>query len=672
LGVTTATHSVFQDLVALGVGVALDYAPNHLPGEEGWDFDAATTVNPRLVGISGPLRDSLFPLKDGALSIGRDLSNDLILDDSLVSPQHCRISFESDESKVQDLGSQSGTFVNGLPVLERPLIHGDQIVIGGSVFVFMREEPTIAHPNPIELSESPPNTGASTRLRREDARYLHPEALAALPTGERTARDLQTLLKITTAIGSIRNVESLQWQLLGMIFDVVPAERGAILAGADPAEFSSVVAWDRVAGPQHPVHVDRDLAQQVFQERIAILRNDPSDTPRTPPVHSLICVPLLNLDKAIGLIYLDTANPVVRFTEDDLQLVTAIAGVAAMAIESARQVEWLGSENLRLRAEVNLDHDMVGDSSPMREIYQLIEKVAATISTVLIYGESGTGKELAARAIHRNSARRDQPFVAINCAALTETLLESELFGHERGAFTGAIAQKRGQLEMANGGTIFLDEMGEISPGLQAKLLRVLQERDFMRVGGTRCMPLNIRVIAATNKNLQKATKDGTFREDLYYRLNVVSITMPPLRDHKEDIPLLAGYFAAKYAERCNRRILGISQDARTLLSQYDWPGNIRELENAVERAVVLGSSGMILPEDLPETLHETPAQSMRSSTYHEAVRQLKRQLILTAMDQSEGKITEAARLLVVHSNYLHRLIRNLDLRLTLKKRNKA
>jgi transcriptional regulator with GAF, ATPase, and Fis domain len=271
----------------------------------------------------------------------------------------------------------------------------------------------------------------------------------------------------------------------------------------------------------------------------------------------------------VGLIYLDTANPVVRFTEDDLHLVTAIAGVAAMAIESARQVEWLGSENIRLRAEVNLDHDMVGDSAAMREIYQLIERVAATPSTVLIYGESGTGKELAARAIHRNSPRRDQPFVAINCAALTETLLESELFGHERGSFTGAIAQKRGQLEMANAGTIFLDEMGEISPGLQAKLLRVLQEREFTRVGGTRSLPLNIRVIAATNKNLQKATKDGTFREDLYYRLNVVSITMPPLRDHKEDIPLLAGYFASKYAERCNRRILGISPDAGTLLTQY-------------------------------------------------------------------------------------------------------
>jgi transcriptional regulator with GAF, ATPase, and Fis domain len=644
------------------------------------------SVNPRLAAISGPLRDSVFPLIDGTLSIGRELSNDLSIDDGMVSPQHCVVTLDAEQCLLRDLGSPTGTFVNGLPVQERALANGDQIAVGGSVFLFLREEPSELRPNPVELDDGAraEASAATTRLRREDMRYLHPEALAALPTTERLARDLQTLLKISTAIGSIRNVESLQWQLLGMIFDVVPAERGAILLGHDPEEFASVVAWDRVAGPQHSVHVDRHVARQVLQERIAMLSSEPepseqdhkaqrapasdSNDPRKCNVHSLLCVPLINMDKALGLIYLDTANPDICFTEDDLHLVTAIAGVAAMAIESARQVEWLGSENRRLRAEVNLDHDMVGESPRMREVYQFIERVAATDSTVLIFGESGTGKELAARAIHRNSSRRERPFVAINCAALTETLLESELFGHERGAFT----MKRGQLEMANGGTIFLDEMGEISPALQAKLLRVLQERDFMRVGGTRTIPLDIRILAATNKNLQKATKDGTFREDLYYRLNVVSITMPALRDHKEDIPLLASYFAAKYGEKCNRRILGISPDARTILTQYDWPGNIREMENAIERAVVLGSSGMILPEDLPETLHETPAQSMRSSTYHEAVRQLKRQLILTAMEQSDGKFTEAARLLGVHANYLHRLIRNLDLRLSLKKKSKV
>jgi transcriptional regulator with GAF, ATPase, and Fis domain len=636
-------------------------------------------VNPRLAAISGPLRDSVFPLKDAALSIGREPSNSLALDEASIAPQHCLVTSQSDQCLIRDLNSLTGTFVNGLPVFERALAHGDQIAVGSSVFVFLCEEQAAAQANPVELDESTQTTGATTRLRREDVRYLQPEALAALPPTERIARDLQTLLKISTTIGSIHNVESLQWQLLGMIFDVVPAERGAILVGSDPEDFTSMVAWDRVAGPLHSVHVDRRVARQVFLERIALLNNEPPGTsaskaqgPEARPVHSLVCVPLINLDKTTGLIYLDTVNPIIRFTEDDLHLVTAIAGVAAMAIESARQVEWLGCENRRLRLEGNLDHDMVGEGPRMREVYQLIERVAPTDSTVLIHGESGTGKELAARAIHRNSPRRDRPFVAINCAALTETLLESELFGHERGAFTGAVAQKRGQLEMANGGTIFLDEMGELSPALQSKLLRVLQERDFMRVGGTRSLPLNIRVIAATNKDLQKAVQEGAFRQDLYYRLNVVSLPMPPLREHKEDIPFLANYFTAKYAERCNRRVQGISAEAQPLLMEYDWPGNVRELENAIERAVALGGSELILLEDLPETLLETPAPSSRASTYHEAVRQLKKQLILTAMDASDGSFTEAAKLLGVHANYLHRLIRNLDLRVSLKKRTKA
>ena len=642
-------------------------------------------MNPRLAAISGPLRDSLFSLEEGVLlSIGRDTSNFLAIDEAVISPQHCCIIFQAGQCIVRDLQSRAGTFVNGLPVLERVLAHGDQIVVGNSVFVFLCEEELHAQPSPIQLDENTPPGADMTRLRREDLLYLQPEALAALPPTERIARDLQTLLKISSAIGSIDNVESLQWQLLGMIFDVVPAERGAILVGTDPEEFSSVVAWDRMAGPQHSVHVDGRLAQQVFEERVGLLRNEPQNTAVSATstqtrdsgnnaVHSLICVPLVRLDKAIGLIYLDTVNPVIRFCDQDLHLVTAIAGVAALAVQSARQVEWLGRENRRLRLEGNLDHDMVGESPRMREVYQLIERVAPTESTVLIRGESGTGKELAARAVHRNSPRRDRPFVAINCAALTETLLESELFGHERGAFTGAIAQKRGQLEMANGGTIFLDEMGELSLALQAKLLRVLQERDFMRVGGTRSMPLDIRVIAATNKDLQKATQEGTFRQDLYYRLNVVSLTMPPLREHKEDIPQLANYFAAKFAEKCNRRIQGISPEAQPVLLEYDWPGNIRELENAIERAVALGCSEMILLEDLPETLLETPSPfASRGSTYHEAVRQLKRQLILSAMEQSAGSFTEAAKLLGVHPNYLHRLIRNLDLRLSLKKHHKA
>jgi Nif-specific regulatory protein len=347
--------------------------------------------------------------------------------------------------------------------------------------------------------------------------------------------------------------------------------------------------------------------------------------------------------------------------------------LAAIAIENARQFERLGTENRQLRAEVSLQHDMVGHSARMRDVYQFIERVAPSDSTVLIHGESGTGKELAARAIHKNSTRKEQPFLALNCAALTETLIESELFGHERGAFTSAICQKKGLLEVAEGGSVFLDEVGELPPTLQAKLLRVLQEREFVRVGGTRSIKLNVRFLAATNKDLQKAVREEKFRVDLFHRLNVISVTMPPLREHAEDIQLLAEHFASRYAQKCNRSVKGISPEAHACLMQYDWPGNIRELENAMERAIVIGSSDFILPEDLPETLMETaPSSTSAPAKYHDAIRNLKKQLILGAFEQAGGSFTETAKLLGVHPNYLHRLIRNLDLRLALKKNIRA
>ena len=257
--------------------------------------------------------------------------------------------------------------------------------------------------------------------------------------------------------------------------------------------------------------------------------------------------------------------------------------------------------------------------------------------------------------------------MAINCAAIPEGLLESELFGHEKGSFTGAIAQKKGRLEVADGGTVLLDEIGELAPALQVKLLRVLQEHEFDRVGGTRPIRVDIRLIAATNKDLGEAVKVGSFRQDLFYRLDVLSIVMPPLRERREDIATLAGYFAAKYASKCKVKPKKISPEAMACLENYDWPGNVRELENAIERALVLSASDAIRPEDLPESVLEKALPGAEGAKYHSEVRELKKQLILNALQQSKGNYTEAARLLGVHVNYLHRLIRNLDLKQALR-----
>jgi Nif-specific regulatory protein len=344
-----------------------------------------------------------------------------------------------------------------------------------------------------------------------------------------------------------------------------------------------------------------------------------------------------------------------------------VAGIAALAFENIRHFELLEDENARLQKEIQIEHEMVGESAPMRAVYQFIGKVAPTDATVLIRGESGTGKELAAHAVHRNSPRSTKPFVAINCATLTETLLESELFGHEKGAFTGAITQKRGKVEIADSGTLFLDEVGELTPNIQAKLLRVLQAREFERLGGTRPIAVDVRVIAATNRNLEEAIKTGGFRQDLYYRLNVVSMVMPPLRERREDIALLASYFVASYSKKCKRKVSGISPEARRVLFAHDWPGNVRELQNAIERAVVLGSTAMILPHDLPETLLESGANTSPSVTYYDAVKEAKRLLILNALEKSDGNYTEAAKSLGVHPNNLHRLIRSLNLKGDLK-----
>jgi transcriptional regulator with PAS, ATPase and Fis domain len=303
----------------------------------------------------------------------------------------------------------------------------------------------------------------------------------------------------------------------------------------------------------------------------------------------------------------------------------------------------------------------------MRRLLETIERLAPQDSTVLILGESGTGKEMVARTLHRRSRRRDGPFVAINCAALSAALLESELFGHEKGAFTGAIELKKGKLELAKGGTVFLDEIGELAPELQAKLLRVLQEREFERVGGTKTLGLDIRLIAATNRDLAAEVKRRAFREDLFHRLNVIAVRTPPLRDRREDIAELARHFLARASARCGRSVRGISIQAERQLAAYNWPGNVRELENAIERAVVLGVSDEIQPEDLPESVLESAGPPDLAGAYQLSVGDAKRECILRAWTQASGDYKAAAAALGVHPNSLLRMIRNLGLRDMLK-----
>ncbi len=635
---------------------------------------AKSRSNPRLVAIGGPLRDSVFALPDSDLSLGRDASNGLPIGDPSVSRRHCLIRREASGFKVRDLDSRNGTLVNGEPVKDHWLHHLDEIAVGDSVFRFLIEDDpdkSSGSSRVVEFEDTGA-THAAAEIRPEDVLYLQPDKiLSELPATSRLARNLSALLKISRVVHSIRDLDELQAQVLDLIFEVAPAERGAILLDGTSGEFNSVFGRNREARNEKSVRVSRTIARRVLEQGLAILGSDVPGTGLAAveslialQVRSLLCVPLSIYQRTIGCIYLDTINVADRFNEDHLQLVTAIAGISAVALENARRLQWLEQENQRLTTEITLDRTLVGESPRMKDVFQFLARVAPTDATVLIGGESGTGKELAARAIHRKSPRASKPFVAINCAAIPENLLESELFGYERGAFTGAVAQKKGRLEMADGGVLFLDEIGELAPSLQVKLLRVLQEREFERVGGNRAIHVDIRLIAATNRDLEEASRKGEFRQDLYFRLNVVSLTMPPLRDHKEDIPMLVSFLVEKHCTKCGTRPKALSRQALACLQNYDWPGNVRELENVMERALVLGTSEDILPEDLPENLLERdPAPGVGEAKYHGAVKELKKRLIQSALEEAHGSITEAAKALGVHPNYLHRLIRNLDLK---------
>jgi transcriptional regulator with GAF, ATPase, and Fis domain len=633
-------------------------------------------MNPRLIGVAGPFEGNVCVLPEGQVSIGRDAANQFWTEDSSLSRRHCVVRREGAKCTVRDAGSRNGTLVNGVPIDEHQLEHGDQLSVGVSLLVFLSEVESAASGTNQVLFEDTADLGRSgIQLRQERNESRRPEEIfAELPATPERTRYLQSLLKIATGIGGIRDRESLQWQLLGFLFDVLPAERGAVLYFDKTGEVESTAAWDRVRGPEHAVPVSESLVRRVYAEKAglvagnAVSEQGSKEGHEEPLARLVLCVPMMISKEVLGVIYLEGSRSGWPFDESHLQVMTAVGSIAALALGNLRHWERLRDENQALRAEANLEHNMVGVSARMKEVFEFVRRVAATDATVLIEGESGTGKELVARAIHRNSVRAENPFVAINCAAIAENLLESELFGHEKGAFTGAAAQKRGRIEMAEGGTLFLDEVSELAPGLQAKLLRVLQEREFERVGGTRAIPLDIRLIAATNKKLAAAIESGEFRRDLYYRLNVVTLTMPALRDRTEDIPRLAEHFLSKASRKCKTRLKELSEEAKACLIKYDWPGNVRELENAIERAVVLGSGNVVLPEDLPDTVLEAGWTSAdEPAKYHRSVKETKRQVILQALQQAHGSYLEAAKTLGIHPNSLLRLMRNLNVKASMK-----
>ena len=490
---------------------------------------------------------------------------------------------------------------------------------------------------------------------------------------------LITLYNVSTIINSSLELNEVLSRIMNSVTEVVEAEAGSILLIDEETGrlFFEVATGEKGEEvKKFELKIGEGIAGWVAETGEPLLVPDATKDSRhfhevgekiKFKTKSILCVPLKLSGAVIGVAEVINKQNSPSFTEDDIPILDAFANQAAIAIGNARLYGRVRDENLSLqdlKETLALKHDIIGKSRKMEEVYEIIKKVSRSNASVLVRGGSGTGKELVAQAIHRNSSRKETSFVPVSCAALSENLLESELFGHEKGAFTGAVNRKIGKFELADGGTVFLDEIGDISTALQIKLLRVLQEREFERVGGTKTIKVDVRIIAATNKNLEKAIEEETFRDDLYYRLNVVPIQLPSLKERKDDIPLLVEHFLRKYSNEMNKSIRRITPEAMDLLLSYDWPGNVRELENVIERALVLGEDDLISPEHIPDNLKPSGNGSIHvGQSFEESQRNFRKQFLLNTLIHTDWNQSKAAKILKIQRTYLSRLIKDLDLK---------
>jgi len=488
---------------------------------------------------------------------------------------------------------------------------------------------------------------------------------------EPTRTTFEALSEIAQTVNTIQEPGALLDKVLEIAMETLGAERGFLLLEDDDepegfsVENSRNFTEDEI---DEVVRISTSVVDEVLREGEPVLLYEALEDERYSETESIVieqiqsiaCVPLRIKDRQIGAIYLDSRNPQSRFTRENLPFLEAFANQAAVAIENAQLYRSLRDENRQLRSELQQVHgfdEIIGQSAAMEDAFDVLARVIDTDATVLVEGESGTGKELAARAIHYNGPRQDERFVSIFCGSLPDELLESELFGHTKGAFTGATSEKKGLFEEADGGTVFLDEVGELNSNLQTALLRVLQEGEIKRIGENRTRSVDVRVVSASNQSIEELVEEGDFREDLFYRLNTITLTMPPLRQRRSDVPLLAGHFLDEYATGNRSHIKGFTPEAEQRLRRHAWPGNVRELENTIERAVVMAEGELITVEDLrlPEPEEADPFEP--GITLKEA----ERRITLRTLEDQDGNISATARTLDVSRRWLHYRLKEWD-----------
>ncbi|MBV8897909.1 MAG: sigma 54-interacting transcriptional regulator [Acidobacteriaceae bacterium] len=590
-------------------------------------------MGPELIVVNGPQAGTRYRVDRSELWVGRAPGSNIVLSEPEVGWRHCQVRQQGGRFLVTDLKTSLGTYVNGMRSAERWLEDKDQIGIGRTILMFRSGD--------AAADETPASAATDTK----------PVLLAAC--------SLVFLFRALAASAGQAQNQLLETQILQLVSDLIPIQEGVLLLASSCAELSARYAEKR-GGHNNRMDLEPLLARVCEEGAVE------------DAALSSIGVPLYLSGVLGGALVLRVQDQENARLTAHLDTLTAIASLASIGFEANQEVETLKAERALLKEEIAVNTGIVGNSPAIRRVLDRVEKIAPRDTTVLITGESGTGKELIARALHQRSSRREFPFIAFNCAAFNENLFESELFGHDKGAFSGAIALKRGRFELAQGGTIFFDEIGELPYFLQPKLLRVLQDRVYERVGGTQSLKFDVRVIAATNRDLTEEVRASKFREDLFHRFNVINIESPPLRERKEDIPVLAQYFLQRISVRVKRHVQGFSREAEEMMMQYHWPGNVRELENAIERAVVLGDEDLVIPDDLPEALLETAPPDQATGKYHSSVRETKKEAIIEAYVQARGDYKQAAKLLDLHPNYLLRLVRNLGLRDEINRRLEA
>jgi transcriptional regulator with GAF, ATPase, and Fis domain len=572
------------------------------------------------------------------VTIGRAATNQIVIREEQASRQHAEVFQTDGKWTIRDMSSRNGTAVGGDRLVgDRILQPGDVIWIAKTQLVYVNDLTTAYDKKLLSRNEVPPETLVGLEMddqptesivtaepttithRRQRPNFLVSEDDTGKETVPKVGRAATRLCRLAFELANETSAKGIARMALDTLVEITHIDAGAVLmlTRGRPRELTpedlEVVAWHSSRLPEYQ-RVSHFLGQTVLREGEAVLARDIQDDSALGirdskgeiQATSVICAPIRVNNRIVGLVHLYATTPEVYLDPDDLEFTLAVAETMGLALKTRFREQKLVEDLSKTRTEIDLlreqlgvQSEIVGSSAAMLQVHQQIAQAAPSNATVLIRGESGVGKELVARAVHFSSPRKVGPFVCLNCAALTESLLESELFGHERGAFTGATDRKVGKFEAADKGTLMLDEIGEMSPTIQAKFLRVLEGHPFERVGGSKSIKVDVRVIAATNRDLEKAVREGVFRKDLFFRLHVVRIDVPPLRKRPEDIPELANYFLHSFNKATGRRINGFSISALSMLTNYRWPGNVRELRNVIERAVVLTNTETIEAEDL-------------------------------------------------------------------------